>query len=519
MWVVKVVLETSSLVFSVRCALLPPRPTSNKDNQRPFHRSNDVSVNPSKPTQSHSLNQSNEELMWNRLFGGGGGSGSGPAEANSGSSGSVSGTPSSANIAADPNINTSNGPVNGNSLPNTPGGLGSEVSGGLYSGPPLPATPVSSVSNELPPLPPEPPTPNNLNNGQSSLIPPRISTGGGPGATLAAPAQAQTKGSRLSALFSTISGGGSAGSAPTSGSAPPPPPAPSYESPFGGPPLLTFDPFYPEDDAREGPLAPPPATAQKFLNRHLHLARAPNFQQFRATLDLARITDSVLACGMIWRQRSSPESRRVNQRDLSRFLAARYPGRYMIFNLAWGARAPPTSAATPAGGGVLSSTMSAANAGTLYDYSEFGDQVVSFQLPDGDAPTHLTLRLLFDIVRAMYAWIHSGPDQVAIVHCTDGIGRTGTAIAAYLAFVGQVPTGIEALEYFLERRLGRGKSEGTSHFLNRIREGVTGRGVSDVFGLVPGGFRPQALAEAFDTVHLTLVCGTHSTLPTLRSVF
>eukprot|EP01102_Stenamoeba_stenopodia_P005954 TRINITY_DN1665_c0_g7_i1.p1 TRINITY_DN1665_c0_g7~~TRINITY_DN1665_c0_g7_i1.p1 ORF type:complete len:612 (-),score=145.06 TRINITY_DN1665_c0_g7_i1:134-1969(-) len=85
-----------------------------------------------------------------------------------------------------------------------------------------------------------------------------------------------------------------------------------------------------------------------------------------------------------------------------------------------------------------------------YDYSKFNNQVIDFGFPDHHNPP---LDLLFKIIYSMDEWLRKHEDNVAVVHCVGGKGRTGTVIACYLLYsnmVGDDP--LKALDFFAERR-------------------------------------------------------------------
>lgn len=181
-------------------------------------------------------------------------------------------------------------------------------------------------------------------------------------------------------------------------------------------PLLTYDEFYPEPTQLPPPphyLLPPP------------LPDDPSFRRIITKLDLTRITDRVLALGMCWRQRSDKRSRRNNVDDLARFMNTRYPGRYMLWNLA-------------------GDTSQGA-----YDTAEFGNQVVSFGLSKAYA---LNLRTILDICRSMHAWLSIDRKHVALVQCPTGLGRAGVVIACYLRYADIFPDATEAFEQYIRRR-------------------------------------------------------------------
>ncbi|KAI8912402.1 hypothetical protein BC831DRAFT_517331 [Entophlyctis helioformis] len=151
----------------------------------------------------------------------------------------------------------------------------------------------------------------------------------------------------------------------------------------------------------------------------------PNFLRIVRRLDIRRITNRVMAAGLPWKQRSDQRLHRNSIADLALFLNTRYAGRYMIWNLAG-----DTSQGS-------------------YDTLPFGNRIANFPLSKA---YHLNVKTIIDIARSMHAWLSLDPGNVAVVHCTNGVGRTGVAIAAYLRFVEIIPDANEAFEYYAYRR-------------------------------------------------------------------
>merc|ERR1712183_784207 len=84
-----------------------------------------------------------------------------------------------------------------------------------------------------------------------------------------------------------------------------------------------------------------------------------------------------------------------------------------------------------------------------YDYMKFNNNVLEFGFPDHHSPP---LDMLFKIVLTMHNWITADEQNVAVVHCLGGKGRTGTAICSYLFFAGLFTDPLEALDFFAQKR-------------------------------------------------------------------
>lgn len=59
---------------------------------------------------------------------------------------------------------------------------------------------------------------------------------------------------------------------------------------------------------------------------------------------------------------------------------------------------------------------------------------------------------MFKICSSIENWLIADEDNLAVIHCLTGKGRTGTVIACYLAWVGLFPNALESLEYVAEKR-------------------------------------------------------------------
>ncbi|KAJ3039265.1 hypothetical protein HDV00_012353, partial [Rhizophlyctis rosea] len=64
----------------------------------------------------------------------------------------------------------------------------------------------------------------------------------------------------------------------------------------------------------------------------------------------------------------------------------------------------------------------------------------------------MNIKTLFDICRSIHAWLSLSTQNVAIVQCTNGVGRTGVAIACYLRYANLFLDANEAFKHFANRR-------------------------------------------------------------------
>lgn len=80
-----------------------------------------------------------------------------------------------------------------------------------------------------------------------------------------------------------------------------------------------------------------------------------------------------------------------------------------------------------------------------YDYSKLDNRVVEYFFMDHHPPP---LDLLLSVVQAMRAFLAEHPDNVVVVHCKAGRGRTGVVISSFLFREGIVHcTATQSLRY------------------------------------------------------------------------
>eukprot|EP00011_Vannellida_sp_DIVA3-517-6-12_P008018 CAMPEP_0114615288 /NCGR_PEP_ID=MMETSP0168-20121206/6089_1 /TAXON_ID=95228 ORGANISM="Vannella sp., Strain DIVA3 517/6/12" /NCGR_SAMPLE_ID=MMETSP0168 /ASSEMBLY_ACC=CAM_ASM_000044 /LENGTH=426 /DNA_ID=CAMNT_0001826357 /DNA_START=74 /DNA_END=1354 /DNA_ORIENTATION=+ len=136
-------------------------------------------------------------------------------------------------------------------------------------------------------------------------------------------------------------------------------------------------------------------------------------------LNLTYITPRIIAMGF---PASGVEGMYRNSIvEVSQFLNERHGDHYMCWNLS----------------------------GRDYDYSLFHNQILDFGFPDHHNPP---LQLLFKIIHSMHSWLSADESNVAVVHCLAGKGRTGTVIACYLSYIGEIADPVKALKFYGEKR-------------------------------------------------------------------
>jgi len=85
-----------------------------------------------------------------------------------------------------------------------------------------------------------------------------------------------------------------------------------------------------------------------------------------------------------------------------------------------------------------------------YDYSKFGG-VVNDKCgwPDHHNPP---LPLLINVIKDMQVFLLEDPENVVVVHCLAGKGRTGMLITCYMLYAGLFSDNLDARKYFATRR-------------------------------------------------------------------
>jgi len=69
-----------------------------------------------------------------------------------------------------------------------------------------------------------------------------------------------------------------------------------------------------------------------------------------------------------------------------------------------------------------------------YDISVLDDQVLTFSFPGSPSPP---LGLWLKLLISMESWLKADPQNVAVLHCLTGKGRTSTVLAAFLCWIGE----------------------------------------------------------------------------------
>ena len=140
-------------------------------------------------------------------------------------------------------------------------------------------------------------------------------------------------------------------------------------------------------------------------------------------LDLVYMTENII--GMAFpndpAKLVNTEGPSNNIHDVSRFLLRRHEGHFMVWNVSE----------------------------ETYNTSLLADQVLEYKFPGHPAPP---LGLLFKICTAVESWLDADEQNVAVVHCLTGKGRTAALVACILTWIGEFASPMEALQYVADRK-------------------------------------------------------------------
>lgn len=137
-------------------------------------------------------------------------------------------------------------------------------------------------------------------------------------------------------------------------------------------------------------------------------------------LDLSYITPTVVA--MAFPATGTAAFYRNRAKDVRKFLEQRHGSRYRVINLC---------------------------AEKQYDASLFRGQVDSYPIVDHNVPS---LELMVDFCERAYAWQNTHEQNVLVLHCKAGKGRTGIMLCAYLIYSGRCSSVEEAVRLYNEAR-------------------------------------------------------------------
>ena len=133
-------------------------------------------------------------------------------------------------------------------------------------------------------------------------------------------------------------------------------------------------------------------------------------------LDLTYITPRILAMslpGTTFIQKMY----RNNISEVGEYLNTKHTNKYRVYNLT----------------------------GIEYNAEPLNNNVLTYSWEDHHSPT---LHLLFKICQNMHQFLQEDEENVAVIHCNAGKGRTGTLICCYLLFCKFADTAQNAITYY-----------------------------------------------------------------------
>lgn len=139
-------------------------------------------------------------------------------------------------------------------------------------------------------------------------------------------------------------------------------------------------------------------------------------------LDFVYVTENLVAMAYpadVSKQGSSTSGNDINK--VAAYLKKHHEGKFMIWNISE----------------------------ETYDSSRFADQVLEYRFPGHPAPP---LGLLFKICTSIESWLDADEENVGIIHCLTGKGRTATLMACVLTWIGEFTSPVKALEYIADRK-------------------------------------------------------------------
>lgn len=154
--------------------------------------------------------------------------------------------------------------------------------------------------------------------------------------------------------------------------------------------------------------------------RKLVSKKKRRFSEDGFDLDLSYITPRIIAMGY---PASSFESLYRNPKsEVRRFLEVRHKDKYKVWNLC---------------------------AEKAYDAALFSNRVERMPFYDHQAPP---IDIMRSFCMSVDEWLKQDPENVAVVHCKAGKGRTGVMISCYMVFSGSYPEPAESLRVYAVAR-------------------------------------------------------------------
>lgn len=167
--------------------------------------------------------------------------------------------------------------------------------------------------------------------------------------------------------------------------------------------------------------------------RHLVSQNKRRYQEGGFDLDLAYITDNIIAMGFPAGDLSSgllgyvEGFYRNHMEEVINFFETHHKDKYKVYNLC---------------------------SERLYDASLFEGKVACFPFNDHNCPP---LQLVAAFCQSAYSWLKADLDNVVVVHCKAGKARTGLMISSLLLYLKFYPTAEESIAFYNQKRCVDGK--------------------------------------------------------------
>ncbi|KAK7367572.1 hypothetical protein VNO80_09587 [Phaseolus coccineus] len=168
--------------------------------------------------------------------------------------------------------------------------------------------------------------------------------------------------------------------------------------------------------------------------RHIVSQNKRRYQEDGFDLDMTYITENIIAMGFPGGDFSSgifgyiEGFYRNHMEEVIKFFETHHKGKYKVYNLC---------------------------SERLYDGSLFQGKVATFPFSDHNCPP---IQLIASFCQSAYSWLKEDIQNVVVVHCKAGMGRTGLMICCLLLFLKFFPTAEEAIDYFNHKRCVDGKA-------------------------------------------------------------
>ncbi|GAV63998.1 PTEN_C2 domain-containing protein [Cephalotus follicularis] len=174
--------------------------------------------------------------------------------------------------------------------------------------------------------------------------------------------------------------------------------------------------------------------AMQVKARHIVSQNKRRFQEDGYDLDMTYITENIIAMGFPAGDISSgifvyfEGIYRNRMEEVIKFFETHHKGKYKVYNLC---------------------------SERLYDASLFEGKVACFPFDDHNCPP---IQLLSSFCQSAYSWLKEDIENVVVVHCKAGMGRTGLMICSLLLYLKFFSTAEESIDYYNQKRCVDGKA-------------------------------------------------------------